>query len=242
MGQNKLCQRLQVLADVKHAEFSAKLVPTVDRQRVLGVRMPQLRKIVRELKKNDDPLAGDFLASAPHCHLEEDLMHVLLLNEIRDVDQFAAGLEAFFPLMDNWMVTDAVAPKLPKGQLGKLESYVHRWVQSSETYVVRTGVVVLMRKFLDDLFREDHLRWVAGARPDDYYVHMVVGWYFATAMAKQPDVVRVAFFSPEKLGLQLAPEARRKAIQKSLESYRIPDELKSELRRLRAELKASDSY
>jgi 3-methyladenine DNA glycosylase AlkD len=230
------------VADAKHAAFNARLVPNINSQRILGVRMLELRRIAHQLTKANDAAIETFLVATPHRYLEEDLLHILLLNEMRDVDQFVAALEAFLPFVDNWMVSDALSPRLPSDQLPALESHIHCWLQSPDTYTARCGVILLMDSFLDELFRPEHLHWVAGVKSDDYYAHMVVGWYFATALAKQPKTARAAFFSPDALGLRLAPEARRKAVQKSLESRRISDHLKAELRQLRANLKASGDY
>lgn len=233
---------LASLSDAEYAAFNSRLVPNISSQRILGVRMPELRRIVRRLTKTNDPVVKDFLADIPHRYLEEDLLHILLLNEIRDLDQFVTGLEAFFPFVDNWMISDALSPKLASDLLPSLESHIHRWLKSPNTYTARCGVILLMGSFLDARFKPQHLHWVAEIESEDYYAHMAVGWYFATALAKQPESTRAAFFSPDTLGLRLAPKARRKAIQKALESKRVPDSTKAELRQLRSRLKASNDY
>lgn len=233
---NPWLTELKGLAEPSYAAFNARLVPTVDSQRILGVRMPQLRSIVRRIITADDAKLEAFLTTTPHDYLEENLLHVLLLNEIKDLELFVASLEAFFPFIDNWMVSDALSPRLARDVIPQLEPHIHRWVQSADLYPARCGVVLLMKFFLGQYFDKRHLRWVATIKSDDYYAHMAAAWYFATALATQPEHVRAVFFAPETLDLHLSLPVRRKAVQKALESRRIPDQLKIELRQLRTTL------
>ncbi|MDO5672418.1 MAG: DNA alkylation repair protein [Actinomycetaceae bacterium] len=235
-----LREYLQQSADEKNAAFSAKLAPGVDTSRFLGVRVPLLRALVKNVRKQGEQgtaLVQSFLADVPHTYIEEDELHMMFLNELRDVDQFVAGLEAFFPYVDNWMVSDACGPKFRGEKLIQLEPHLQRWLTSADTYVARCGALILMQDYLGDRFRKEHLMWVATMPSDDYYAHMMIGWYFATALAKQPDETWPVFVDPAAAKVPIPSRARKMAIQKSIESRRIPEDRKEALRAIRTTLK-----
>ncbi len=212
--------------DMPYAAFSAKLIPTVDPTRIIGVRVPALRAMAKELNKRDDICA--FMSVLPHTFFEEDQLHALLLSLPQDFEALIKALDAFLPFVDNWSTCDILSPKVKPADFTEFLEHIKRWMGSKHEYTVRFGVGMLMQYFLDEAFEPRFVRWVADLRSDAYYVNMMIAWYFATALAKQYEAVLP--FIEQK---QLAPWTHNKAIQKAIESSRITAEQKSTLRELK---------
>ena len=219
--------RLLALRDPAYQAFQQKLMPTVPPGRVLGVRTPALRALARELAGTAE--AGAFLRALPHDFYEEDNLHGFLLERIRTYPEALAALEAFLPYIDNWATCDCTSPKVFGRHKAELLGPVRRWLASGHTYTVRYGIGTLMRWYLDADFRPEHLGWVAGVHSGEYYINMMRAWYFATALAKQP-AAAWPWLEPGRLD----EWTHRKAVQKALESRRIPEADKQRLRALRA--------
>lgn len=219
-------QRLFALQDAGYQAFQCRLMPTVPPEKVIGVRIPALRALAKELAGT--PEAEDFLARLPHRYYEEDNLHGFLLEQIKDYDTALARVEAFLPWIDNWATCDTTSPKVFARHTDRLLEPVRRWISSDQTYTIRYGLEMLMRYYLDDLFRPEYLEWAAGVESEEYYVQMMVAWFFATALAKQPDAAWPWVARP-----RLSPWVRAKAVQKALESRRITPEQKQALRALR---------
>lgn len=217
--------RLLALRDEKNAPFMAKLVLTLPPENVLGVRMPDCRSLARELCKEPD--VGLFLADLPHRYLDENNLHALLLNEEKDYAAAVAKLDAFLPYVDNWATCDALRPKAFKKHPPALPDECCRWMQSGKTYTVRFGIEMLMTHYLDADFRPEYLEEVSIIKCEEYYVNMMIAWYFATALAKQYEAA-VPYIEQRRL----APWTHNKTIRKAIESYRITDEQKAYLRTL----------
>ena len=215
--------RLFEMQDLKYRDFSAKLTPTVPPERIIGVRTPELRKYAVELSKTED--AAAFMAALPHLYQEENNLHAFLIERIADYDACVAALDAFLPYVDNWATCDSMSPKCLKKQLPRLTGEIRRWMASDWVYTVRFGMGMLMRHFLDDAFDPAYLDWVAVLRSEEYYINMMIAWFFATALAKQWDATL-----PYIEGRRLDPWVHNKAIQKAVESYRIPEDRKNLLR------------
>ena len=219
-------QRLFALQDAGYRDFHAALMPTVDKALVIGVRMPALRALARELKGTEQ--AAAFMAELPHRYYEENNLHAALIGHIRDFDGCMAALEIFLPYVDNWATCDMMNPRaLAKDKAALLER-IRLWLQSSHTYTVRFGMGMLMRYFLEENFREEYLALVASVRSEEYYVRMMQAWYFATALAKQYEAA-VTYLEQRRLGAWV----HNKTIQKARESYRISDEQKEYLKSLK---------
>lgn len=217
--------RLLALQDEKNAPFMAKLVPTLPPERVLGVRMPDARALARELCRESD--IGLFLADLPHRYLDENNLHALILNEEKDYDAAVAALDAFLPYVDNWATCDALRPKAFKKHPPALPDECRRWIKSGENYAIRFGIEMLMTHYLDADFRTEYLEEVSIIKSNEYYVNMMIAWYFATALAKQYEAA-VPYIEQRRL----APWTHNKTIRKAIESYRITDEQKAYLRTL----------
>ena len=215
--------RLFAMQDAKYRDFTAKLTPTVPPERIIGVRTPELRKYAVELSKTED--AAAFMAALPHLYQEENNLHAFLIERIADYDACVAALDAFLPYVDNWATCDSMSPKCLKKQLPRLTGEIRRWMASDWVYTVRFGMGMLMRHFLDDAFDPAYLDWVAALRSEEYYINMMIAWFFATALAKQWDATL-----PFIVNCRLEPWVHNKAIQKAVESYRIPEDRKIWLR------------
>ena len=215
------------LRDDKYGNFHASLIPNVLRERIIGIRMPVLRAFAKELSKDESAVA-QFIATLPHHYLDEYTLHALLVAEIRDFPTAMAECERLMPYIDNWAVCDVFSPKAFSKDRNTLYGKCLEWLQSDHTYTVRFGIVTLMRHFLDKDFRHDVLDRVSAIRSDEYYINMMIAWFFATALAKQYDAAITVL-----LEKRLSPWTHNKTIQKAVESYRIPDETKAYLKTLK---------
>ena len=213
-------------ADEKYKDFQSKLMPTVDKDKVIGVRTPALRAFAKELYK----VGGydNFLSDLPHKYYEEDNLHALLIDKIKDFSECVAEIEMLLPYIDNWATCDMLRPKALKKEPERLLEYIYKWLGSDKVYTVRYAIGCLCSFYLDDNFSTEQLSLVAEIKSEEYYINMMIAWYFATALAKQYDST-VPYIEGRKL-----PEwVHRKTIQKAVESYRISDETKAYLRSLK---------
>lgn len=212
--------------DIKYKAFQCKLMPTVNPDTVIGVRTPELRKLAKKLSKLPEALT--FLSILPHTYYEENNLHGFLIETIKDYDTAIAAVETFLPYIDNWATCDLMSPRVFKNHLPALYQKIVIWLTSDQTYTVRFGIGMLMKFYLDDHFRPEILELVAGVRSEEYYVNMMIAWYFATALAKQYDAV-VPYIQEHRLERW----THNKTIQKAVESYRISKETKAYLRTLK---------
>ncbi len=219
-------ERLFELKDEKYRDFNASLIPTVDKSIVIGVRVPALRKLAKDLKGSAQ--AAQFMAALPHHYHEENLLQALLINEIKDFGGCMEALELFLPFVDNWAVCDMLGPKALAKDRERLMGAILLWLKSEHPYTQRFGICMLMSHFLDENFREEYLELVAGVRSEEYYVRMMQAWYFATALAKQYDSA-VKYIE----GRRLESWTHNKSIQKARESFRVSDEHKKYLKTLK---------
>ncbi|MCR5847907.1 MAG: DNA alkylation repair protein [Lachnospiraceae bacterium] len=219
-------ERLKEKQDKEYREFQSKLVPNIDKSTIIGVRTPDMRAIAKELFKT--PEAEKFLKKLPHKYYEENLVHFFLIAMIKDFDECVAEVERFLPYIDCWPVCDQATPGSFKKNHEKLLPLIKKWIDSEHTYTARFGIRMLMNEFLDEDFKAEYPDWVASKKGDEYYLKMMVAWYFATALAKQYDAA-IVYFEEHKL----ESWTHNKAIQKAIESYRVSDEHKEYLRKLK---------
>lgn len=212
--------------DTKYRDFQKKLIPTVDPDSVIGVRTPKLRDIAKEYLKRDD--VDDFLLTLPHEYFDENQLHAFILSGMKDYEKCISGVSEFLPYVDNWATCDQMSPKVFKKHRKELLMSIKEWLGSKETYTVRFAVGMLMEHFLDEDFDLKYPQMVSKLRSDEYYINMMIAWYFATALAKQYDAV-VPFIVDKKLD----PWTHNMAIRKSTESYRITPEQKQYLKSLK---------
>ena len=218
--------RLFELQDLKYRDFHAKLMPTVNKEKIIGVRTPALRVFAKKYGKTDE--AKEYLQILPHQYYEENNLHGLLIEQIKDYDTCLEELERFLPYIDNWTTCDMLAVKVVKNHLDTFIDEVYRWMESDHAYTIRFGISMLMRYYLEDAFQMEYPEKVAQIRSEEYYVNMMRAWYFATALAKQYDKI-LPFIEKQKLDVW----THNKTIQKAIESYRITPEQKEYLRGLK---------
>ena len=218
-------QQLFALQDLKYRDFHAKLVPGMDVNDIIGVRTPELRKLAKQLTK--DERVGEFLAVLPHRFLDEMNLHGFIISEIKDYDECLEQIERFLPYVNNWTTCDLLSPKAfkQKKNRDRLIEDIKRWMASDEPFTIRFGIEMLLSFYLDEDFKPEYLKWVSKIRHDHYYVKMMVAWYFATALAKQWDATL-----PYIKNMTMEKWTHNKAIQKAVESYRITPEQKELLK------------
>ena len=219
-------ERLFQLQDEKYRDFNASLTPTAEKETMIGVRTPELRKLAKALFGTKE--AEDFMAVLPHAYFEENNLHGFLIEQIKDYDACIAALERFLPYVDNWATCDLRSPKVFKKHKAELLEKIKEWLASGHTYTVRFGMGMLMAHYLDEDYREEYPALVASVQSEEYYIRMMQAWYFATALAKQYDSVLP--FVEER---RLEKWTHNKAIQKAIESRRVSDEQKAYLRSLK---------
>lgn len=223
---NVISEELFALQDTEYQVFQSKLMPTIPPETVIGVRTPLLRKRAKELAGT--PQAESFLHDLPHRYYEENNLHAFLIEQIRDYDTALAETERFLPYINNWATCDCFCPKVFAKHKAELLIPLRRWLGSDQTYTVRYAMGMLMRYYLDEDFQPEYLAWVAGVHSEEYYLNMMRAWYFATALAKQPDAA-LPWLTDRRLDVW----THNKTIQKAAESYRISPEMKQQLRELR---------
>ena len=226
MNRDEIVAELFRLQDKKYAAFQAKLIPTVETDRIIGVRTPELRTFAGKLVKDEDIVS--FLMSLPHQYFDEDQLHAFVISLEKDFDKCIAEIEAFLPFIDNWATCDQLSPKVFKKEPEKLLPYIDIWIRSDKVYTVRFAIGMLMQHFLDKRFNPKYADMVAAVRSEEYYINMMIAWYFATALAKQ-----YASILPYLEGKKLDNWTHNKAIQKSVESNRITIEQKAYLKTLK---------
>ena len=211
------------MGEKEYKEFSSKLMPTVPKDSVIGIRVPVLRKYAKALDDYED-----FLNGLPHKYFEENNLHAFLIEKEKDFDKCIEKIDAFLPYVDNWATCDSLKPKALKKEPEKLLKYIKEWLKSKDVYAVRYSINLLMSFYLDDNFDEEYLGLVAGVKSDEYYINMMRAWYFATALAKKYE-----YTLPYIENKVLDVWTHNKTIQKAVESYRISEEQKSLLKKLK---------
>ncbi len=226
MINDEIREQLTHLQDAKYKDFQVRLIPSADPQSVIGVRTPVLRNLAKQLSLRGD--IHDFLDALPHSLFEENQLHAFVLSGIKDYGECLTEVERFLPFVDNWATCDQMSPKVFKKHRTELIGPVRRWICSGETFTVRFGVGMLMEHYLDEAFDPAYPELVAGIRSEEYYVRMMIAWYFATALAKQYETVL-----PVLQQQKLDSWTHNRTIQKAIESYRITPDRKAYLRGLK---------
>ena len=230
MKKTDLQKRLKQLQDEKYRDMQVKIIPNIDPKSIIGVRTPELKALAKEIFRSGEYTG--FLKDLPHKYFEENQLHAFVISEIKDPKECIGELEKFLPYVDNWATCDQMSPKIFKKHKELLLSHIKKWIGSDEPYTIRFATGMLMQHFLDEDFDIHYPEMVASLRSDEYYVNMMIAWYFATALAKQYESILP--FIEEK---RLDDWTHNKAIQKSVESYRISDEQKDHLRSLKVKIR-----
>lgn len=214
------------MQDKQYAEFQSKLTPGVPPENIIGVRVPVLRKFAKEFEKEVE--VNDFVHRLPHKYYDENMLHSLLISQVKDYEECISLTDKFLPYVDNWAVCDIMSPKVFAKHKAALIEKVKTWSSSQHTFTCRFGIETLMSHYLDKDFKSEYLEIPASVRSEEYYVKMMVAWFFATALAKQWDAA-IPFIEQKRL----APWTHNKTIQKAIESYRITPGQKEHLRTLK---------
>ncbi len=219
-------KKLFKLQDLSYKEFHSKLMPTISEDTIIGVRTPELRRLSKQLAKEQD--MTEFLHTLPHTYYEENNLHGFLIEMIKDYDECIKELDRFLPYVDNWATCDLMAPRVLGKHLPQLLEKIKEWTASGETYTIRFGIGMLMRFFLDDAFDTAYLDLAVSVQSEEYYVNMMRAWYFATALAKQYEAT-LPYIEEQRLDVW----THNKAIQKAVESRRITASQKIYLKSLK---------
>ena len=223
---DKVYKLLLKFKDEKYQEFQSKLVPNIDPNTILGVRTPDMRSIAKEVSLSD--YKDEFLNDIPHKYYEENIIHMFVIALEKDFDYCVSLLDKFLPYVNSWPVSDQATPKVFKKNHDKLLPVIKRWINTNHVYTIRFGIRMLMNEYLDKDFKPEYLKIVSNIKGDDYYLKMMVAWYFATALAKQYDDA-VKYIEDKKLDSWV----HTKTIQKAIESFRVSEPHKEYLRSLR---------
>ncbi len=226
MTGEKIIERLFSLQDKEYGALQARTIPSVDKKRIIGVRTPALRSFAKELAGESD--VDTFLSSLPHQYFEEDQLHAFVVSLEKNFDQCIMRVEEFLPFIDNWATCDQFSPIAFKKEPEKLLPYIDAWIKSDRTYTVRFAIGMLMQHFLGERFDLKYAEMVSAVRSEEYYVNMMIAWYFATALAGQYEAV-LPYIEEKRLPVW----THNKTIQKAVESYRITPEQKAYLRTLK---------
>ena len=226
MINEEIREKLYDRQDLKYRDFQAKLIPGMETEKMIGVRTPDLRKIAKQMVKRED--IGEFLENLPHEFFDENQVHAFVISELKDYGRCVQGVERFLPFVDNWATCDQMSPKVFKKHRPELLDSIKEWIRSEHTYTVRFAVGMLMQHYLDEDFDPAYPEMVAEVQSEEYYIRMMIAWYFATALAKQYEAVL-----PYIEERRLEPWTHNKTIQKAVESYRITPEQKEYLRSLK---------
>ena len=230
MTNDELCarirQELYALQDLKYRDFNSSLIPNIEKRTIIGVRVPEVRKLAKKLFAEIDCFR--YFNILPHGYFEENLLHAFMIEKINDFDICITAAEDFLPYIDNWAVCDSFFPPVFKKQKEKLLPRIPRLIKSGHTYTVRYAIEILMRLFLDESFKAEYLETVSSVVSEDYYVNMMRAWYFATALAKQYESA-IVYIKENRLD----DWTHNMTIKKAVESRRINAETKSYLKTFR---------
>ena len=213
------------MQDLKYKSFHSKLIPNINPELVIGVRTPELRRFAKTLDKEQ---VKSFMSELPHKYYEENNLHAFLIEQIKDFYECIAALNDFLPFVDNWATCDMMRPKVLKKYLPELLDQIKIWIESADTYTVRFALEMLMCYYLDDEFKSEYLELAASVKSEEYYVKMMIAWFFATALTKQYNMAL-----PYIENKCLDNWVHNKAIQKAVESYRITKEQKDYLKTIK---------
>ena len=226
MLREEIIDELFRLQDTEYRDFQRKLIPTAPPDSMIGVRTPELRQLAGQLK--DRPDIGEFLHDLPHKYFDENQLHAFIISGLKDFDACIGEVSRFLPYVDNWATCDQMSPKVFRKYRPELLAFIREWMASGETFTVRFGIGMLMQHYLDEDFDHAYPELVADIRTEEYYINMMIAWYFATALAKQYEAA-IPFLENRRLD----DWTHNRAIQKAIESYRITPEQKVYLKSLK---------
>lgn len=221
-----ILERLYEMQDLKYRDFHSKLLPTVDKEKIIGVRSPDIKKFAKEISSMD--ICEEFINELPHKYLEEYSLHIHILNKEKDIDKLMDKTEKLLPYIDNWAICDSFSPKIFKKYPDLIYSKILKWLESDHSYTVRFAIVTLMSNYLDENFDKGHLDLIASIKSDEYYINMAIAWYYSYAIIKQYEET-IALIESKTLDKFV----QNKSIQKAVESRRVEDSTKEYLKKFK---------
>ena len=230
MKMNDIIKSLIEHKNVKYKEFVSKLIPNINKEKIIGVKSPYIKQLAKYINKNDKDLKDKFLNNLPHRYHEENLLHAYIISECKDIDELIKELDKFLPFVDNWAVCDVIRPNVLKKDLNKAIKSIKIWLRYKSTYHVRFSIVMLLKYFLKENFESEYNDIVLNIKSDEYYVNMAIAWYFSSALIFQYKETIKIFESK-----QLDKWVHNKSIQKAIESYRVDSKIKEYLKTLKIE-------
>ncbi|MGP1440232.1 MAG: DNA alkylation repair protein [Treponema sp.] len=216
------------LKDEKYRTFTQRLIPNIAIENIIGVRTPLLRSLAKKLYKENKKDCFTFLNKTPHRFFDENMLHAFLICQIKDFGEVLSLTEKFLPYIDNWAVCDFFDPKIFKKHLDPLLCKIKIWIKSPHIYTVRYAIGILLQYYLTESFNKEYLELVANVKSDEYYVNMMIAWFFAESLVKQKEA-SIPFIE----GKILEKWTHNKAIQKAIESKRIQEDFKLYLKSLK---------
>ena len=222
---SNISDRLFKLQDEKYRELQIRILPNIKPETIIGVRTPELRIIAKEMIRSE---YDSYLKELPHEYFDENQLHAFIISKLKDYDKCISYVNDFLPYVDNWATCDQLSPKSFKRRTNELLNEIKKWINSKKTYKIRFGIGMLMQYYLDSNFKKEYLEMVSSIESDQYYVNMMIAWYFATALSKQYDST-ITYIENKKLDKWV----HNKTIQKAVESHRITEEQKEYLKKLR---------
>ena len=224
--EKSIVEELFSLQDKGYGDFNSKLVPNVDRELIIGVRSPEIKKLAKKLYKSGEYVG--FMKSLPHKYFDEYMLHVHIINLMKDYSQAMECIEKVLPYLDNWATCDSLGPKVLKKHPEEVYEKILKWLESSDTYTVRFAIVTLMSNYLDEYYSPEHLDMISDIKSDEYYINMAIAWYFSYALIKQyDDALKII-----KSG-KMDKFVHNKSIQKTVESLRVDKDTKEYLKTLK---------
>lgn len=222
----KIVDKLFTKCDLKYKDFESSLIPNIDKKNVIGVRIPDIRKISKELSREDKDL---FLSELPHKYLEENILHSILINEISDFDKCIYELDRFLDYVDNWSVCDTLSCKILCSNYDRFFEYLELCLKSGSIYKIRFVFVMMMKYFINDEYIDKCNLIAIKYKSEEYYINMAIAWYFSHALINYFDKT-IYIFKDKLLSNKFV---HNKSISKCVDSYRISSEKKNYLKGLR---------
>lgn len=227
--KKEIKEELLKMADIKYKEFHGRLCPGTEN--IIGIRVPVLRKFAKELSKKES--VEDLLKQIDDEYYEEIMLKGMLIGlEKEDFEAVKKHIKEFVPKIDNWAVCDVFCAGLKITNKNKKEmlEFIQEYLKSSREFEIRFGIVMILDYYIEKEYLEEIFKIFNSVKCDEYYVQMAVAWAVSICLIK--------FYNETLKYLKtsnLDKFTYNKALQKAIESYRISNEKKLELRRIKGE-------
>jgi 3-methyladenine DNA glycosylase AlkD len=221
-------EQLLKLADADYQKFSAALIPNI--KSVLGVRLPELRKLAKCIARED---WRAYLAQSESEYFEEVMLQGMVIGYVSgdaEMEEILQSIATFVPKIDNWSVCDSfcVGLKFTANHRDRVWEFLQSYLVSQKEYELRFAVVMILNYFADEEYIDRVLQRLDSIRHEGYYVKMAVAWALSIGYVKLPE--RVMLYLEHNL---LDDFTFNKTLQKITESYRVSPEAKQRIRSMK---------